>query len=310
MRRTAAFVLVVRTLPPPNKRSLSVKAIVCFLILFLIHSGCATSGNLPGRLPPPPSSEERASFGTVGVIQADYLPKTDIDVVVKGRLMGAGLGAVAALVVISPFLAGLNPTNSEEASILGATLLAAASFGAIFGAIMATPKEEAVSFERLVKEIPERTTPQQDLQEEVLRAGAEWVENQLAPVYEAELTIIDNIANYNSLAEKGIQTVLEASVERIALGSKKGGSDPPLKLIMDARSRLIRARDGTVVNVARFRHTGSPRKFSDWAADNAALLDREYEDGIRKLALAIVSWNFPGETGMEWPAYIIVLPEK
>lgn len=197
MRRPAALVLVVAILPPPNKRSLSVKAIVCCLLLFLIHSGCATSGNLPGRVPTPPPSEERASFGTVGVVQAYYLPKTDIDVVVKGRLKGAGVGAVAALVVVSPVLAGGSPTNSEEGSILGATFLAAASIGANIGAIMATPKEEAVSLERLVKEIPERTSPR-----------------------------------------------------------------------------------------------------------------REYEDGIRKLALAIVNWNFPGETGMEWPTYIIVLPEK
>jgi hypothetical protein len=310
MRRPAALVLFAALHPSPNKRSLSVKAIVCCLILFLFHSGCATSGNIPGILTTPPSSGERALYGSVGVVQAYTLPKTDIDVVVKGRLKGAGVGAVAALVVVSPVLAGLNPTNSEEASILGATLLSAASFGAIFGAIMATPKAEAVSFERLVKEIPERTSPQQDLQDEVLRAGAEWVENQLVPVYEVELTFIDNVANYNALAVKGIQTVLEASVERIALGSKKGGSDPPLKLMMDARSRLIRARDGTVVNVARFRHTGFPRRFAEWAADNAALLNREYEDGIRKLALAIINWNFPGETGMEWPAHTIVVPEK
>lgn len=304
------MVPVIAILSPPRKRSLSVKAVVCCLILFLIHSGCATSGDLHGKLPTPPSSEERATLGTVGIARAYDPPKADVEVGAKGWLKGAGTGAVVTFVVVAPILAEDSPTNSEEASIWVATLLAVMSVGAIYGAIMATPKGKAASFERLVGEILGRTSPQEDLQDEVLRAGAEWAKNRLVPVDEAELATIDHDANYNSLSEKGIHTVLEGSVERIALGSKKGGGDPPLALIMDARSRLIRTRGGSVVNVTRIRHSGSPRRFAEWVADNAALLDKEYEDGIRKLALAIVNWNFHVENGMEWPADIIVLPEK
>lgn len=179
------------------------------------------------------------------------------------------------------------------------TPFAALPVGAVYGAIAAMPGEEAASCELLVRRIPRRTSPQEDLQGEVLRAGAEGTANRLFPVDEVGPKRIDDVAAYDALEGNGIQTVLEVSVERIALKADKTGSDPPLALIMEARSRLIRARDRTVVNVNKFRHSSTLRKFAEWAADNAALLDKEYGDGVRKLALDIITWNLPGENGTE-----------
>jgi len=74
-RRAAALIRVSAILPLTKRRSLSTKAIVCCLIFFLIHSGCATSP----KSPTPPSSEERDALWTVGVARAYHLPETEVN---------------------------------------------------------------------------------------------------------------------------------------------------------------------------------------------------------------------------------------
>lgn len=192
-----------------------------------------------------------------------------------------------------------NPDDPSQVKWWLGTAFAALPVGAVYGAITAMPLEKAASCELLVRTIPRRTNPQEDLQGEVLRAGPEGTANRIFPVDETGPKRTDDVVAYDALEGNGIQTVLEVSVERIALKADKNGSDPPLALIMEARSRLVRVRGGTVVDVNKFRHSSTPRKFAEWAADNAALLDKEYGDGVRKLARDIIRWNLPGKNGTE-----------
>lgn len=277
---------------PAGRSSLPVKAIVCCLVLFLIHSGCATSP----KSPVPPSCEERASFGTVGVARSYHLPATEIDAYAKGRGSGAAKGAGSYFGGI--LLGGLMYTPHEPYSaafylgFLCAVAVVALPVGAVVGATKAMPGGEVASCERLLGEFLDRASPQEDLQDEILRAGAETTNHRLVPVYEAGPGTSDNVALYNPLAGKGFDTVLEVSVQRIALEARDTGRDPPLALVLDARSRLIRLGDGTTVYENTYRHSSDPLRFAEWAADNAALLDREYEVGVREIALAITYWNF------------------
>lgn len=71
------------------RRTLSFRALVFFLVLFVVQSGCATTRK--GLTP-----EERASFGTIGVARASYLPETEFDIPAKGRPAGAVKGAVSS----------------------------------------------------------------------------------------------------------------------------------------------------------------------------------------------------------------------
>jgi hypothetical protein len=193
-------------------------------------------------------------------------------------------------------------------------LLIGLPYGAVYGARYAMPGGEVDSCLRLLTETQERAALQQHLQDEVLQAAAGKIEHPLVPVHELGPATPDNVAAYGSMAEKGVQTILEVSVERVALGATDKGSDPPLSLTMDAHSRLIRPADGKIVNETKFRRSSGHRKFAEWVADNAALLDREYKDGIRKLALDIIDWNFgervPTEENVEEERTNNVVPPR
>jgi len=276
MRRpAAALVLAAAMLPPGKRQAVSAKALVYCLLPVIIHSGCATARIYPT----PPASVERATFGTIVVARAFHLAETGVDAHAREGVAGAGKGAGTAFATV--------PGRGVKVS-------SDVSSGA--GAMKAMPGKEAASYEMLALEILERTNPQEDLQDELLRAWAKEKKHRHVLVEEAGPATVDNVATYDSLAGKGIDTVLEASVERIALGAIETGSDPPLALVIEARSRLIHVGNGTAVNDHKhdniYRYASSPRKFAEWAADNATLLDKEYESAVRGLAVAIAWWNF------------------
>lgn len=272
------------------KRTLSTRAIVPVLILFLIHSGCATTRKAP-------TPEDRASIGTLGVARARYLPATEFDVPAKGRPEGAVKGAAIAFAgVLEGGMRGGSGMSGEAAGLyllfLVALATAATPVGAVVGAIKAMPGKEAASSEALAKEILERMGTQEVLRAEVLRTGIEKTGYRIVPVDGVGPSTADNVATYGSLAGQGIDAVLEVALQRIALETETWGSDPPLKFTMKARCRLVRVPDGTVIDDHEYRTLSVYRKFSAWSADNAAALGEEYEEGYRKLAAGIVGRIF------------------
>jgi len=272
------------------KRTLAARAIVYVLILFLTLPGCATTHKAP-------TSEELTSLGIIGVSRAFYLPETDFDVPAKGRPEGAIKGAAIAFAgVLQGGMQGANGISGEAAGFyllfLFALATAATPVGAVVGAVRAMPGKEAASSEALAKEILERMRTQEILRDEILDAGIEKSGHRLIPVDGVGPSSADNVVSYESLAGMGIDTVLEVALQRIALESEKWGSNPPLMFTMKARCRLIRVADGTVIDDHEYRTSSAERRFADWTSDNAALLGKEYVDGYRKLASAIIQRIF------------------
>lgn len=270
------------------KRTLAARAIVYVLVLFLILPGCATTHKAP-------TPEELTSLGTIGVTRAFYHPETDFDVPAKGRPEGAIKGAATAFAGV--LVGGMQvPISGEAAGIYLLFLLALATaatpVGAVVGVVRAMPGKEASSSEELAKEILERMRTQEALRDEILGAGIEKSGHRLIPVDGVGPSSVDNVVTYKSLAGKGIDTVLEVALQRIALESEKWGSNPPLKFTMKARCRLVRVADGTVIDDHEYQTSSAERRFADWTSDNAALLGKEYVDGYRKLASAIIQRIF------------------
>src|SRR3990172_12569751 len=59
-------------------------------VIFLLGQvGCASR---PYMLPPPPSEQVRAQFGTVGVVVARFVPPTALQEPARGAIAGAGRG--------------------------------------------------------------------------------------------------------------------------------------------------------------------------------------------------------------------------
>jgi len=270
------------------KRTLAARVIVYVLVLFLILPGCATTHKTP-------TPEELTSLGTIGVTRAFYLPETDFDVPAKGRPDGAIKGAAVAFTGV--MVGGMQVPVSGEAAgfyllFLLALATAATPVGAVVGVVRAMPGKEAASSEALAKEILERMRTQEVLREEILGAGIEKSGHRLIPVDGVGPSSVDNVVTYKSLAGKGIDTVLEVALQRIALESEKWGSNPPLKFTMKARCRLVRVADGTVIDDHEYQTSSTERRFTVWTSDNAALLGKEYVDGYRKLASAIIQRIF------------------
>lgn len=265
------------------------RAVVALLAVSFLQTGCASVRKGP-------TPEERASFGTVGVSRASYPPEFEYDVPAKGRPAGAAKGAAIAFFgVLAGGMqggAGAGPGVGVYLIVVTALATAAAPVGAVIGAANAMPGDEAAASEKLALEILEMTGTQEVLRDEILMEGAAETESRFLPVEGIGPVSVDNDVTYGSLAGNGIDTVLEVAMRRIALESDKWGSDPPLRLAMKARCRLVRIGDNTVIDDHEYLSRSGSAKLSEWTADNAARLEAEVGQGYRELAAGVISRLF------------------
>lgn len=275
------------------RRTLPARALVFFLVLLVVQSGCATTRKTP-------TPEERASLGTIGVARASFLPETRFHVPAKGRpagaVKGAGIAFAGVLEAGARGMSGMGGNGSAAAIYLLALMgiaTAAAPVGAVVGAARAMPGDEAAAAETRTREILERMRTQEILRDEVIRAGTGKPGSRLLRVEGVGPAAADNVASYESLAGSGIDTVLEVALLRIALETDRWGSDPPLKFTMKARCRLVRVSDGTVIDDREHSTMSVYRRLSEWTDDDAARLGEAYRDGYRDLATAILRRVFP-----------------
>jgi hypothetical protein len=88
--------------------------------------------------------------------------------------------------------------------------------------------------------------------------------------------------DYTRFAAQGVDTVLEVAVDRIVLGGK-GGSDPDLRLRIDAHARLVSVPDGLVVRTyERLVFESYTAKASEWTSADSNLLTTELDRGLRR----------------------------
>jgi len=137
--------------PPGEKklRRLQTNFIVGLCVLFLLsQGGCATR---PVTLAP----EIQAQLGRVGVVSAQYTPAVEFELPAKGKLGGAGRGAVRGtgpfIVLVPSFtLAGFKSAINTPDSLVGAFVGAAVGAmvgvgymigGPISGVVLAEAKE-------------------------------------------------------------------------------------------------------------------------------------------------------------------------
>lgn len=280
--------------PSVRRRRGIYRAIVVVVVVSLLQSGCAFFRKGP-------TPEQRAAFGTIGVASASYAPAFEYDIPAKGRPAGAAKGAAIAFFGIlgggMQGGAGAGPGIGFYLVLVTALATAAAPVGAIVGAAKAMPGEEAELSEKLAMEILERTGTQEALRDEILEEGSWETDRGFLPVDGTGPASLDNDATYGFLAGSGIDTVLEVAMKRIALETDKWGSDPPLKLAMTARCRLVRVADNAVIDDHVYLARSKSAKLSEWLADDAAMFEAEYEQGYRSLADGVISRLFRSAAG-------------
>ena len=92
-------------------------------------------------------------------------------------------------------------------------------------------------------------------------------------------------------------TILDVVVEQFGLTAAQPPGErmlinPPLRLVLTERTRLIRAADGTELYGHWLTYRGRPRPLEDWVAQNPMLLREEAERACRELAERLVDEVF------------------
>ncbi len=228
-------------------------------LVHLAHAGCGGPPAWP-ELPPPPSEEERAAFGTVGVraiedpLDADLAPPVHGFCSTTGyyTLVGAAIGMMAGGAV----LGGLGRSGSGGgwaaalvvffAVLLAAALIAGGTvIGSLYGAI------DSINH------------PEVDRGIAALRRAA--LETGLAGRVAAGLGL--------SL-DPDADTVLELGPPSAVLHGPWRKDDLPLGLAGALPARLVRASDRKVLWQASFAFRAEGRRFAEWSArEGAALRD-------------------------------------
>ena len=267
--------------------SLSAKLIVaCLFISLLIgQSGCATSK--PYSLPSPPSEVVRAKLGTIGVASARFLPKLEMDKPM-GKISGSGQGALdGAGLMIS---GGLG-TGDPLGFLLGVVLApVGAVVGSVVGAVKGESSEHLKEAEDAINKAISELKIQATIRDYVLRAAKQQTEYNFVDIEEQGPETPERKMDYNFLANRGINTVLEITVPAFGLIGK--GINPPLVFFMTLHTKLVRTTDGSVIHEQKLIYSRPGPTFTAWTANGGKPFRDEFRRCYQSLAEKVVEEVF------------------
>jgi hypothetical protein len=259
-----------------------IKSIRALLLIGLpLLLSCATTPQIPYS----PLEELKTNLGTIGVVSASFQPEVSLDKPKgKGAAAWHGAGVGAALVAS----AGNGCYGIGCAGVLAAISVGAA-IGSIVGAVMGIPKDKIRETEEALNRYLVTLNFQETMRERFLSTARGDTSHPFISLEAQGPLILDEEVVYDSLPDKGIDTVLEISVRRCSLWGKKDVIDPFLRLRMAVGIRLIRLTDAKVIYSKVFiDEWGEPFKFSDWGADDALQFREAVNRSFQYLATEIV----------------------
>ena len=271
--------------------SLSNKLIVVFLILPLIIglSGCAIHKPKPKpyALPSPPSEAVRGKLGTIGVASARFLPKAEMRKPMDkgaGAASGAGTGAFATII-------GGAYSGNPYGLLLGIALTpVGAVVGSVVGAVKGVSSEHVKKAEDAINKTISELKIQATMRDYVLRAAQQKTEYHFVDLDGQGPETPESKVDYNFLANRGVNTVLEITVP--AFGLIGGGIDPPLAFFMILQTKLVRTTDGSVLYEQKLEYIRGHRTFTNWAANNAKPFIDEFHCCYQSLSEKVVEEVF------------------
>ena len=251
------------------------------IALLVLQLGCA--GKVQ-RLPQPPSIKARVRLGSIGVVSVQFVPEVEILAPLKGWTGGCENGAAKATDALWSF------TPSGQAGFFACALTPLVALGGcIYGAIEAPPATKVkMAQEDLNKYVHADIEIQEKMRDQFLQFAREQTHYAFVVLEDQGPATPGEKLSYGSLADHGIDTVIEIEVQHFGL---KGGwteSNPLLKFFMTLRTKLIRIGDGEVVYVATLEYESvESHKFDAWTANEAQLFKEElgpcYETLVEKI---------------------------
>jgi len=265
---------------------------ICIVFLALVY----LMGQWGCVLPPKPVSEEvRAQLGKVGLVSGRFIPKNELETPPKG----AGEGAVRGAGVWAKNWAWLTPRGGGSGNWLVALLAlawlaltpVAAASGAVYGAVASNEpqviEEAEANLHKALAELHMQETVRILILEKLQNETQYHVVllNTPGPTHSGE------VIDYSATATKGIETIFEIAVETFGLDGR-WEMDPPLAIIMQARAKLIKVRNGAVLYNSVFHYRSNLHQFSEWATSDADLFRKGLDRAYQNLATQIVETVF------------------
>lgn len=272
--------------------------------------GLSLIGNLAGCAPekpliPPPVSEDlRHRLGVVGVASVTGPTAGELDVPVRGvgagAARGAGAGAATGAAGGIQLLAGSGTASGMAAGGGAAVALGALIVliplgivvGALVGAATAVPEDTAREIEAILAKVLKETPIQQRLRQEVVTLAKQETDESVVDLDAFGLVSESGVAGYEALRAQGIDTLLEVRASRAGLVGGQGG-DPELSLFVESSIRLIDTSSGeTLFENQGITHRTAAWRFTEWGAEDAALLRQQLTASFRGVANRIVDTVF------------------
>lgn len=267
------------------------------LAIALAVAGCTTPRPLtPNRFVP--KTEYISAPSKVAVVSPLQMPKIQVDGLggwSEGAAQGArgifGDGYNAHAAALDGTIDGRSDRSARCAGdlctvflvILGAYVAVATPVGAVAGALEA-PDAQAREIAKASFSAPLHAQAIQETLRERFVAAARKQCRQFAIIPSAQTN------DYQALADKGIDTVLEIAVTHVGL--EGAGVNPPLTLTMQAHARLVRTVNGQEIFSDDYYYWGEGHKLADWSANGAEQLARELNSGYGSLAANIYDYIF------------------
>ena len=263
-----------------------------YVISLILQSGCA-------HKPKPYLPDEvRAQLGTVGIVSARFRPDVDLSVPAKGWLAGAGRksarwagkGALGTWEVGEHLGAGGDAMGGVAALFVGLSVAAGTIggiAGGVAGAFQAEPSDEVRFAEEIITTVMADLKMQETLCSRVAQVARSQTGNHVVVVPDQGPPSPEEKNTFGSLAEKGIDTVLEIAISRVALAGD-WDLNPPLMFQMNSHIRVVRTTDGTELHDESVDYSGSVLTFSEWADNNSQAVIAELDKAYQYLAEYIV----------------------
>ena len=267
-------------------------ALISTILLAMVAglAGCAQPTQVPRLLPPPPKESVRLGLTSVALAPGRFQPKFDVvDGPAKGVRQGAARGALLGAAYTLGGGAFGGPIGLVATVLL--TPVGAVGGGIVGGvtAESATKVEERVAAagrSLLARKI------QDDLVLRVASIGREQTSSTFTLLADRGPRLPDELMDYRSLGEEGIQAVLEISVVELSLRGRTGEIDPGLSLAIAVKTRLVRTDDDAQLYANSLTYSGGKgRTLVEWL-DDAEQLRIEVDRACEIVAEKIVDEVF------------------
>jgi sugar lactone lactonase YvrE len=264
--------------------TLSTLSTIFLLSTLVFLPGCAAKA--PAHLP----AQIKAQLGAVGVASARFTPRFEFRTPAKGALAGAGRRAAKWAGVAGGTVAHVPCVSLDCIAVLAGLVAATAGgavVGGISGAVDALPADTVREAEAALTKSLGELRLQEELRDLVSEVARQKTRQTVVILTDHGPSSPGEATTYDPVVSRRVDSILEVTVLTVAL-TGDWDINPPLRLVMSGRTRLVRVRDGVELHIAPLEYSSEARPFTEWGANEAQPYREELDRALHILAEQIV----------------------